>query len=76
MTIVDDGSDFKNIIFQLKPNKSDDWLNQYVNYDSWNRYHAIVDAVRHYDVQPNTSEHLKNRAFYFEPSLESNLGRL
>ena len=73
---VDDGSDFKNIIFQLKPNKSDDWLNQYVNYDSWNRYHAIVDAVRHYDVQPNTSEHLKNRAFYFEPSLESNLGRL
>ncbi|MDA7681924.1 CotH kinase family protein, partial [Verrucomicrobiales bacterium] len=73
---VDDGSDFKNIIFQLKPNKSDDWLNKYVNYDSWNRYHAIVDAVRHYDVQPNTSEHLKNRAFYFEPSLESNLGRL
>ena len=73
---VDDGSDFKNIIFQLKPNKSDDWLNKHVNYDSWNRYHAIVDAVRHYDVQPNTSEHLKNRAFYFEPSLESNLGRL
>ena len=44
---VDDGSDFKNIIFQLKPNKSDDWLNQHVNYNSWNHYHAIVDAVRH-----------------------------
>ena len=73
---VDDGSDFKNIIFQLKPNKSDDWLNQYVNYDSWNKYHAIVDAVRHYDVQPNTSEHLKNRAFYFQPSTDSNYGKL
>ena len=73
---VDDGSDFKNIIFQLKPNKSDEWLNKYVNYDSWNKYHAIVDAVRHYDVQPNTSEHLKNRAFYFQPSSDSNYGRL
>ncbi|MDB4721077.1 lamin tail domain-containing protein [Verrucomicrobiales bacterium] len=73
---VDDGSDFKNIIFQLKPNKSDDWINQHVNYNSWNHYHAIVDAVRHYDVQPNTSEHLKNRAFYFEPSKETNYGRL
>ena len=73
---VNDGSDFKNIIFQLKPNKSDDWLNKYVNYDSWNKYHAIVDAVRHYDVQPNTSEHLKNRAFYFQPSTDSNYGKL
>ncbi|MCH2061628.1 MAG: lamin tail domain-containing protein [Verrucomicrobiales bacterium] len=73
---VDDGSDFRNIIFQLQPGKDDAWLNRHVNYDSWNHYHAIVDAVRHYDVQPNTSEHLKNRAFYFEPSTETNLGRL
>ena len=73
---VDDGSDFRNIIFQLQPSKDDAWLNRHVNYDSWNHYHAIVDAVRHYDVQPNTSEHLKNRAFYFEPSTETNLGRL
>lgn len=73
---VDDGSDFRNIIFQLQPSKDDDWLNRHVNYDAWNHYHAIVDAIRHYDVQPNTSEHLKNRAFYFEPSTETNLGRL
>ena len=73
---VDDGSDFQNIIFGLRPSKDNDWLNQHVNYDSWNLYHAIVDAVRHYDVQPNTSEHLKNRAYYFEPSTETPLGRL
>ena len=73
---VDDGSDFRNIIFQLQPGKDDAWLNRHVNYDSWNHYHAIVDAIRHYDVQPNTAEHLKNRAFYFEPSTETNLGRL
>ncbi len=73
---VDNGSDFQNIIFQLRPEKDDAWINRHVNYDSWNHYHAIVDAVRHYDVSPNTAEHLKNRAFYFEPSTETPLGRL
>ena len=33
-------------------------------------------GLRHYDVQPNTAEHLKNRAYYFEPSAETPLGRL
>ena len=73
---VDDGSDFQNIIFQLRPNKDDAWLHSHVNYDSWNRYHLICDAVRHYDVAPNTAEHLKNRAYYFEPSASNPLGRL
>jgi hypothetical protein len=73
---VADGSDFQNIIFQLRPTQSDSWLLRYVNYDQWYRYHAIVDAVRHYDVQPNTSEHLKNAAYYFEPSTETPLGRV
>ncbi len=73
---VDDGSDFQNIIFQLRRTQPDAWLHTHVNYDQWNRYHAIVDAVRHYDVQPNTAEHLKNRAYYFEPSAGTPLGRL
>ena len=73
---VDDASDFANIIYNLRPERDDEWLRQYVNYDEWYRYHAIVDAVRHYDVQPNLGEHLKNRFYYFEPSAATPLGRL
>jgi hypothetical protein len=73
---VDDGSDFSNILYKLRPERSDVWLDQHVNYDEWYRYHAVVDAVRHYDVQPNLSEHLKNRFYYFEPSASTPLGRL
>ena len=70
-----DGTDYENIIFNLRPNRSDSWLRQHVDWESWYHYHAIVDAVRHYDVQPNTSEHLKNRAYYFRPD-RSRLGLL
>ncbi len=73
---VSDGSDFSNIIYQLLPSKSDSWLNDHVNWDHWNHYHAVVDMIRHYDVQTNQGEHLKNRAFYFEPSATNPLGRL
>jgi hypothetical protein len=73
---VNDGSDFGNIIRQLRPDKSDDWLREHVNWDSWNHYHAVVDMIRHYDVRPNLGEHLKNRAYYFEPSPTNPLGRL
>ena len=61
------GADYENIIFNLRPQKNDAWLRRHVDWDSWYHYHAIVDAVRHYDVQPNTSEHLKNRSYYFKP---------
>lgn len=73
---VNDGSDFSTIINQLRPARDDNWLREHVNWDSWNRYHAVVDMVRHYDVRPNTGEHLKNRAYYFEPSATNPLGRL
>ncbi|MGJ8695615.1 MAG: lamin tail domain-containing protein [Verrucomicrobiaceae bacterium] len=73
---VDDGSDFQNIIFGLRPEKDDAWLRENVNYDSWYHYHSVVDMIRHYDVDPNTAEHLKNRAYYFEPSATNPLGRL
>ena len=64
---VSTGADYSNIVNSLRSNQADIWLNRFVNWDSWYHYHAIVDAVRHYDVQPNTGEHLKNRAYYFEP---------
>lgn len=35
-----------------------------VNLDKWDRYHAICQAVRHYDYWPNCD---KNMAYYFEP---------
>jgi len=73
---VDDGSDFSTIINQLRPERTDEWLNEHVNWDHWNHYHAVVDMIRHYDVSPNTGEHLKNRAFYFQPSATNPLGRL
>ena len=51
-----------------------------MNYDEWNRYHVVAEAVRHGDVSagdtPNNGEHLKNRAYYFEQVEGSELGRL
>ena len=74
---VDNASDFANILDNLRPARDVEWLNTYVNYDHYSRYHAIVECVRHYDVQPNLSEHLKNRSFYFSPPVEGNeWGRL
>jgi len=35
-----------------------------VNVDKWDHYHAICQAVRHYDYWPNCD---KNMCFYFEP---------
>lgn len=74
---VDDASDFSHILQNLRPARDAEWLETYVDYDHYSRYHAIVECVRHYDVQPNLSEHLKNRAFYFaDPTPENPFGRL
>lgn len=73
---VTNAEDFSNIIFNLRPERSDDWLNEYVNYDEYYHYKAVAEAVRHYDVQPNLAEHLKNREYYFEPSATNSLGWL
>jgi hypothetical protein len=64
-TAVNDGSDFLNIRNNLDSSQSDTWLNDHVNWDQWTRYHAVVEAVRHYDFgTPHT--HFKNRAWYFQ----------
>lgn len=75
-TAVTNASDFGNIINNLRPTQNDAWLHSHVDYEAWSRYHAVVDAVRHYDVQPNTGEHLKNRAYYFRPDPVQPLGKL
>ncbi|MFT5109082.1 MAG: hypothetical protein ACI8XO_003776 [Verrucomicrobiales bacterium] len=79
---VDDGSDFRNIINQLRSSKDDEWLRKHVNWDVYYKYKVIVDAVRTYDVSngitPNNGEHLKNRAYFFEPDPdpENEFGKL
>ena len=77
---VTDASDFTNIINNLRSTQSDAWLRQHVDWDSYYHYHAIVDAIRHYDVSAgintNNGEHLKNRAYYFAPDPGNPLGKL
>ncbi|MEM7393998.1 MAG: lamin tail domain-containing protein, partial [Verrucomicrobiota bacterium] len=62
------------IIFNLRPSSTDAWLDQHVDYNHWNRYHTVIEAIRSFDVQPNLGEHLKNRAFYFKPTPGTPLG--
>jgi CotH kinase protein/Lamin Tail Domain len=64
---VTDGSDFTTIFTQLRPERDDAWLRARVDYPQWYRYHAICEALRHYDFGV-TSSHLKNRAWYFMPA--------
>jgi hypothetical protein len=72
---VADYADFNNIRNQLRPERDDAWLNAHVDYPQWYRYHAICEAIRHYDFGTTTS-HLKNRGWYFQPAIGSPLGRL
>ena len=72
---VTNDSDFQNIRHNLRPERSDAWLHQHVNYDKSFRYHTVNEAVRHFDVQPRDS-HSKNRAWFFAPYPDNPLGRL
>jgi len=72
---VQNDSDFQNIRRNLRPERSASWLHNHVNYDKAYRYHAVVEAVRHYDFRPSDT-HSKNRAWFFEPHSGNPLGRL
>lgn len=61
---VTNGRDHDNIEGGLRPTRPADWLETYVDYDKWYRYHAVVQAIRHYDYWPDAN---KNAAWYFEP---------
>ncbi|MCF7708165.1 MAG: lamin tail domain-containing protein [Verrucomicrobia bacterium] len=61
---VNDGSDLENIEDNLTGFKSTEWLREHVNYTNWFRYHAVCEAVRHYDFWPSAN---KNAGWYFEP---------
>jgi hypothetical protein len=61
---VADGADFYNIENNLRPARPDAWLLAYVDYDKWYRYHALCQALQHYDYWADAN---KNAAWYFEP---------
>ncbi len=72
---VRDDSDFQNICQNVRPGQDEDWLRTRVNFDLWFRYCAVADAVRHTDFSIEPS-HMKNQAWFFEPTPETALGRL
>jgi len=61
---VTNAADFYNIENNLTGYQPTAWLLAHVNYSNWFRYHAVAEAIRHYDVWPSCN---KNAAWYFEP---------
>ena len=67
------GEDHNNIESQLRGSKSEEWLHAHVDYDKWYRYHAIVQAIKHYDYWPDAN---KNATWYFYPEYTEGNGFL
>jgi hypothetical protein len=68
--MVRDGSEFNTIRDQLHGGQNQAWLLDKVDYDSWYRYSAVAEAIRHYDVFPYTDDirhALKNLSWHFAP---------
>ncbi|MCW1912348.1 lamin tail domain-containing protein [Luteolibacter sp. GHJ8] len=73
---VANGADHYNIFTNLTTDKNDAFINRYVNVGKWSTYHALCQAVRHYDYWPTGDN---NGAYYFEPDFTDqtdNLGKL
>jgi hypothetical protein len=66
-----DGSDHDWIEGQLDGGDSATEIADNVNLDKWNRSHALVQAIRHYDYWPSAN---KNMVYYFEPDYTSGNG--
>lgn len=68
--MVSDLSEYNNIRDNTHGGQSQAWLQQYINYDKWYRYSAVVEGIRHYDLFPFTDDirhAMKNMGWYFEP---------
>lgn len=61
---VTDGSDFNTIEYNLTGHSTADFIRNHVRLDRWYVYHALAQAVRHYDFWPDAG---KNATWYFEP---------
>lgn len=73
---VSDSSDHHNIFANLTTDKDAAFVNRYVNFKKWSTYHALCQAVRHYDYWPTGDN---NAAYYFQPDFTDqtdHLGKL
>jgi len=61
---VMDGSDHDNIENRLSGSSTPDFIRAHVRLDKWYAYHALAQAIKHYDYWPSAN---KNAAWYFEP---------
>ena len=83
---VSNAEDYDNIRFNLHHDKAENWLGTYVDYNLWNRYQAVTQAIRHYDtgvyperedrVAPADTPALKNVAWYFRCDGSNPYGKL
>ena len=58
------GRDHSTIENQLDGRDSADFIRAHVNIEKWNSWHALAEAIRHYDFWPSAN---KNMVYYFEP---------
>ena len=72
---VSGDDDFQNIRHNLRPERDAKWLRQHVDFPRWYRYHTVNEAVRHFDYLP-LDRFSKNRAWFFDTSAGTGLGRL
>lgn len=61
---VTDGSDHDNIENRLTGYSTPEFIRNHVRLDKWYIYHALAQAIRHYDYWPSAN---KNATWYFEP---------
>jgi Lamin Tail Domain/CotH kinase protein len=61
---VMDGSDHDNIENRLSGSSTAEFIRAHVRLDKWYAYHALAQAIKHYDYWPTAN---KNAAWYFEP---------
>ncbi|NQU21406.1 MAG: lamin tail domain-containing protein, partial [Candidatus Nealsonbacteria bacterium] len=66
-------ADFNNIKNNLNSSRDETWLRNNVDFDAWYRYHAVAEAIKHYDYWPGAN---KNVAWYFAPDDNNPLGKL
>jgi len=59
------GEDHNTIENRLSGHSGADFIRQHVRLDRWNAYHALSQAIRHYDFWPSAN---KNATWYFEPN--------
>lgn len=60
-----DGSDHNTIENSLDGNDPPGYVEAHVNLEKYHLYHALVEAIRHYDYWPSAN---KNMVYYFEPN--------